>query len=207
MGILKSFSSACLAVLLSLPIVADAAEHVWQRIRQDQGVVTYSSALSGSDIIAVKAVVQINAGMEEVLAVLDDAAYRKEWVPYLVESRVLKKYSSMDKLEYSLFGSPWPAMDRDFVYRQRLLYRDTEKIVFAMQSEQSDLMPERGEIIRAELIESRYTLSAINNNQTQVELIFSADPKGWLPHWLVNKIQEKLPHQMLRNLRNKIEGK
>jgi len=199
------FFQVCVLSMASLSVAAKEIERSWQLIREDSGVVSYSSETSGAGIIAVRTEVVINADMEKVLSVLDDVAYRKEWVPYLVEARVLKLDSATDKLEYSLFSAPWPATDRDFVYRQRLLHKDNKKIIFTMSMEESDLMAVQEGVIRADLIESQYTLTAISNNQTHVKLVFSADPKGWLPGWLVNMIQEKLPYQMLRNLRNKID--
>ena len=147
----------------------------------------------------------INAGMEKVKSVLDDVANRKDWVPYLVESRVLKKYSDNEKLEYSLFDAPSPASDRDFVYYRQLLHKDATKIVFTMNVRESELMPEQDGVVRADLIESKYTLTALSNKQTKVELIFHADPKGLIPDWIVNIVQRVLPFRMLRNLKMVVE--
>lgn len=127
---------------------------------------------------------------------------RKQWVPYLSQSRVLHRFSENEKLEYSLFRAPWPASDRDFVYRMTLLHQDDVTISYSMVSEIHSLMPENDGVIRADLIESIYTLTAIDAQQTQVELIFLADPKGWLPVWIINIIQKALPYLMLKNLRD-----
>ncbi|MCW8830584.1 MAG: START domain-containing protein, partial [Gammaproteobacteria bacterium] len=121
------------------------------------------------------------------------------------ESRVLKNFSDTEKLEYSLFAAPWPASDRDFVYRKKLLHKDDEKIIFVMKVEESELMPEQDGVVRAEMIESLYTLTSITDKQTNVELIFYADPKGWLPDWVINKIQQVLPYRMLRGLKARSE--
>ena len=76
-----------------------------------------------------------------------------------------------------------------------------------MKSETSPLMPVNDDLIRAELIESIYTLTALKKNKTHVQLIFFADPKGWLPTWIINIIQKALPYMMLQNLRELAQGK
>ena len=212
MSILKAVAVLMLSlcVCCSLALASDQdrqKEHVstWQKIKNRHGVIVYSHEVNDSDIIKVKAEVLINAGMEKVKSVLDDVANRKDWVPYLVESRVLKKYSDNEKLEYSLFDAPSPASDRDFVYYRQLLHKDATKIVFTMNVRESELMPEQDGVVRADLIESKYTLTALSNKQTKVELIFHADPKGLIPDWIVNIVQRVLPFRMLRNLKMVVE--
>ncbi len=183
----------------------EETEQSWEKIREENGVVVYSKEIDGSDIIKVKTQVVINVDMQILQSILDDVSFRQKWVPYLAESRILKKISDTEKLEYSLFVAPWPASDRDFVYRQKLLHKDDEKIIFVMNVEETDLMPEQGGVVRADMIESRYTLTSLTDSQTNVELIFYADPKGWLPDWVVNKIQQVLPYRMLRRLKIKSE--
>jgi hypothetical protein len=67
-------------------------------------------------------------------------------------------------------------------------------------------MPEQKGMVRAQLIESYYTLTALNKQQTNVELVFHADPKGWVPIWIVNIIQRVLPYMILKNLKEVAEG-
>ena len=183
------------------------APPVWEKVSADEGVIVYAQEIDGSEIIKVKTRVVINAPMKQILSILDDVPHRKDWIPYLEESRILKTISATEKMEYSLFAAPWPASDRDFVYSLSLAHRDKEKVIYSMKSDINDLMPENEDQVRAELIESQYTLTVIDENQTNVELIFYADPKGWLPNWIINIIQKVLPYRMLRNLRDKAEGK
>jgi len=192
--------------MISLEVISDEASQPWEKIKEEDGVVVYSRDIDGSDIIKVKTQVVIDANMAVIRSILDDVSNRKKWVPFLEESRILNKYSITEKLEYSHFTAPWPASDRDFIYRHRLLYEDDKKIVFLMNVVEDELMPAQNGIVRADMIESQYTLLSLNNNKTKVELIFYADPKGWLPDWLINKIQQLLPYRMLLNLKGVAEN-
>ncbi|NOZ37056.1 MAG: hypothetical protein GXP11_03115 [Gammaproteobacteria bacterium] len=180
---------------------AQKQESDWQKIRDEDGIQVYSAAVSDSDIIKVKTEVIIAAPLEHIRQILDDAPQRSRWIPYLEQSKVLQHISDTQRLEYSHFDAPWPASDRDFVYRIRLQHKNNNQLIFQMQSERSPLMPEQTGIVRAELIESVYTLSALQPQKTRVELVFHADFRGWLPDWVINIVQRHLPFMMLKNLR------
>ncbi|MDT8453216.1 MAG: START domain-containing protein [Gammaproteobacteria bacterium] len=186
-------------------LLAETTSSSWEKIREEQGIVVYAQEIEGSDVVRVKTQMVIEASLEEVQAFIEDISKRKKWVPFLAEARILKDYSPTERLEYTLFEAPWPASDRDFVYRRKLIYKDDEKIVMEVTSEESELMPEQDETVRAEILESRYTLLAVNDNKTKAELIFHADLKGWLPNWIINRIQQALPFRMLQNLRLQVE--
>lgn len=177
----------------------------WEKVKQEDGVTVYINKTGDSQIVRVKTEVTINSPITNIQTILDDVDNRKEWVPFLTESRVLHDFSPTEKLEYSIFYGPWPAYDRDFVYRITLNYKDNHKIIYSMISEISPFMHEQEDKVRAQLIESYYTLIALDDKTTQVELIFHADPKGYLPVWIVNIIQRVLPYLILKNLKELAE--
>jgi len=178
----------------------------WQLVKNKQNITVYTKAVPGSDILKVRTQVIINAGINQIRAILDNAPHRKHWIPYLKNSTIAHAFSNTEKLEYSHFSAPWPASDRDFVYRLRLVHQDENKLIYHMKSEDSPLLPVDDDMIRADLIESMYTLTGLTEKQTQVELVFHADPKGWLPVWIINIIQKTLPYMILRNLREQASG-
>lgn len=73
-----------------------------------------------------------------------------------------------------------------------------------MKSEPASSLPEQKGVVRAQLLESSYSLTALNEGQTRVELIFHADPRGWLPLWIVNIIHRTFPFRVLENLREQV---
>ena len=198
---MKQSTSIPFFILLTCVAWNSHAETQWEKVRDKSGISVYTSETDNSDIIKVKTRVIIDASLKHIQQILDNAPMRNQWVPYLAHSRIIHRFSDNERLEYSLFSAPWPASDRDFVYRMTLLHQDDDKISYSMVSEVHSLMPENKDIVRAELIESIYTLTAIDNQKTHVELIFQADPKGWLPVWVINIIQKALPYLILRNLR------
>ncbi|MDH5471982.1 MAG: START domain-containing protein [Gammaproteobacteria bacterium] len=209
--IFRPFS--CLSICLALIFFnASQASNLtdspaWTLVKDKQGIQVFTHKTTDRDILKVKTQITINADIHQIQAILNDISHRKNWIPYLNNSTIIYSFSATEKLEHAHFSAPWPASDRDFVYRIRLLHEDKNKLIYYMTSEDSPLLPVHNDIIRAKLIESRYTLSALNEQQTQVELIFHADPKGWLPVWIINIIQKTLPYLILRNLRDQLAKK
>jgi hypothetical protein len=173
----------------------------WHLARHSDGIQVYTMDVSGSKIIKVKTRVTIATPMQHIQRILDNVPQRKDWVPYLQHSAIIETLDDGSRIEHSIFAAPWPAADRDFTYRMVRGRQDAERQVYTMKSTTTEQMPDQPDIIRAELIDSRYSLRATGAERTEVELIFYADPKGWLPNWIINIIQQVLPYRMLKNLR------
>lgn len=180
----------------------------WKKTRDINGIQVYSIAIQDTAIVKARAVAIINAPLDKIQRLVNTLAQRPQWVPYLKYSRIIEKISETEHIEYSLFSAPWPASDRDFVYRvkrSQQLVDDQLQLSYQMQSVSHGEMPLQSDLIRGEIFSSVYRLTAINAGQTRVELIYHADPKGWLPNWIVNIIQRAFPFRMLRNLKQQLE--
>lgn len=199
-----------LSVLVLMPwMIASAAVQPpacgpgWEQVKQEQGIRLCTTSVPGTPLLKVKTAMDVAAKINRVEAILQAVQQRKDWVPYLAESRVLTPWEDHRRLEYSLFSAPWPASDRDFVYSVERYRRSDGARVYHMYSVTSALMPVNPGRVRAELMESTYILSVPAPGMTRVELVFHADPGGWLPDWIINIIQKVLPYRMLYNLRQR----
>ncbi len=195
-----------LGLLFSQQAGASEDRAGWKLVKDKNNIQVYTLKVADSDILKAKTTTIINAPMERIQALLDDVKNRHKWVPYLKKSEAITEYKNNKRLEYSLFAAPWPASDRDFVYQLELISDLEKQRIYKMVSVVSELMPENKDNIRAELYESNYTLTAINENTTRIELTFHVNPKGWLPDWLINIIQRILPYKILQNLASEAVG-
>lgn len=188
------------------PLSGDAQ---WKKIKDENGIQVYSIAMQDTAIVKARALATINAPLEKIKQLVDDFSQRPQWVPYLKHSKIIEKISPAEHIEYSLFSAPWPASNRDFVYRVEYVQQqvgNSLQLSYRMQSVAHRAMPLRPGLVRGEIFSSVYKLTAINAGQTRVELIYHADPKGWLPNWIVNIIQRGFPFRMMRNLRQQLEA-
>lgn len=194
--------SGLLWLLLSAVVIADESP-AWQPAAEVDGV-RLLQAVEEDGRVKVRAVTVLDVPVTAVKAVLDDLASHPDWVPYLVETRELARPAPGELLLHSRFDAPWPARDRDFVYRSRVSRDAAGRIVYRLKSVQSPLMPERDDYIRAILIEGLYTVEPKDKNSARVEFMFHADPRGTLPLWIVNIVQRRFPFQALLGLREQL---
>lgn len=173
----------------------------WQELKKADDIQLYSRSATDTAILKVKAITVIDANINRIKAIIDDVANQSDWLPYLAETRVLEQKSATDRLLYSRFNALWPARDRDVVYRVRVIQHEDGSITYLQQSQQSSLMPEQDDYVRATLVQGSYNLMPIAGNQTQVELLLHANPLGKLPLWIVNIIKQRLPFELLKGLR------
>ena len=152
-----------------------------------------------------KGLVTVDASPDAIVRVLDDNAGHVQWLPYLLESRRVEAIDDKERLEYNLFDAPWPASNRDFVFRVTA-YPDAKSgdILFIMKSEPSPLLPEQDGIVRGILLESTFRLIKLAPGKTKIELLFQADPKGWIPLWIVNIVQRAWPYRVLKGLQKQV---
>lgn len=197
-----------LSILMLTPAyhnISSAAEIPWKKIKENNDISLYVAKSDDSAIIKVKTSTIIHASVTTIQQILGNHQQRILWVPYLKQSKLLLSASATEQIEYAHFLAPWPASDRDFVYRMTLLALNEGTISYSMKSEASSLFPEFNSIIRAELIESQYSLYRLTPDKTRVDLVFHADLKGWVPVWIINIVQKTLPYRMLINLKNLAE--
>jgi len=191
--------------VLFLACFPAAATVDWEEVKNQDGIRVYTRETTDSPILMARGICVIEASAEAVLAVLDDNSSHPRWVPFLMESQRLKAFSRTERLEYNRFEAPWPASNRDFVYRAKATPdKGNRVIVFSMKSEQSALKPEQEDTVRGTLLESTFTLTALSPTQTQVELRFHADPNGWIPNWITNIIQRTWPYFVLQGLQSEV---
>ena len=178
------------------------AEAEWEEVSCRNGIRVLSREMPGSDIIAFRGDVTINADIGTVINVINDKQRRREWVDRLLESSTLAQDSSLESIEYTKISCPWPISDRDFVFRSTT-YLDEERgrVVMDMSSVDYPDMPPIEGVVRGETRHSVYSLTRIEKGLTRVEVEFYGDPKGWVPAWVANVFQKRWPEITLTRLR------
>ena len=190
----------CLFCLWLSTAAAETDQAEWQVLEKADGIQLYSSSVTDTGILKLKAVAVIDADISRIKAVIDNAAHYPEWMPYLIETRVLEQQSTTEQLLYSRFDATWPARDRDLIYRVSVIQHEDGSISYQQQSQLSALMPVQDEYVRATLMQGGYQLTPVDGNQTQVEMLLHADPHGKLPLWITNVVQQRLVFESLQGL-------
>jgi hypothetical protein len=168
----------------------------------DDGITTYRREIPGSPLVGFRGETTITAPIGKVAAVLDDVKRKTEWMYHLEESKMVKKISDLERIEYNHTFVP-VFTDRDFVYHAKVTPNPQKKqLVLVVNSVVDPAMPEHEKYVRGELKDTVYVLTALENNtKTHIDVVVNADPKGLIPKGLVNLFQKKWPRNTLEGIR------
>ncbi len=195
-----------LALVLSCftPEVSRASE--WEKVSEDRGITTFRKEIPGSPIVAFKGEAEIGASIPRIIGVLEAIQRENEWMAGVVESHNIEQRTESDRFEYNRTETPWPLQDRDFVIHTRTTLERTPvpTVRIQMNSEPHSKKPHQPGVVRAELIDSSFTLRQITPLRTLFTCEIQADPKGVIPKWAVNLFQRSWPFRTISGLRQQL---
>jgi len=197
-------TGALLALVLG-GVLAEASPPLvlhWEKIRDKDGITVYRSAVPGTAVVAFKGEGRVEAPLLRVAHVIIDPSRGTEWVASLAESRVLRRTSPFEFLEYDRFSMPLFVKERDFVSKVTVepdVSRRT--VVVRFVSVEDAAMPPNTRCVRGQLVRSVFELSEDGPGATRVRAEILCDPRGSLPKWLVNFFQKSWPVDTLQALR------
>lgn len=176
----------------------------WTLLEDSDGIQVFKKEIPGSDVIAFQGKTTIEASAEKLWWVLEDAKHEHEWVDRLAVNVVLEQSSPFERVQYQSFDLPWPISDRDFVYRATCSQPEKGVFHILLNSVEHSKSP-RSTGVRGDIIESSIILEKKGEDLTHVTVEILSDPKGLIPVWLVNLLQESWPRETLIGMRNQIK--
>lgn len=201
--------SSIIFTFLSNPAWArsDWAKDGWEMVSQKDEIKVFRKSFEGSSVKGVGGEAFVEAPISKILWVLMDHEHKNEWIDKFQKAYTIEELSPLVHIQYASFDMPFPVTDRDFVYRYEFSVDPEENaVVVDVKSERHPKAPEATSIgVRGEIINGRYILYPEGPNRTFVKAEYLADPKGYLPAWVVNLVQKQWPYKTLAGLRLQVQ--
>lgn len=177
------------------------AKQEWKLIKEKDQVKIFSMEAEGVDVLAFRSVGVLNAPVDQVMELLRRVELSTKWMPRLQEKYVIRDVSDYEAVTYSINDLPWPFTDREMVLNNRLVvHKKTNNMVVEIFSVEDEKAKRRKKSIRAQVYLGQTWIKAINEKQTEVEVVILIDPKGKIPKWLVNLLQKNMPYKLLKGI-------
>lgn len=165
----------------------------WQQRLDSSRIKIYSRPRQGSDFEEFKAVAQINAPLNNIMAVMANPNSCVEWVHGCTVSYGFDELSFNQRHAYSVNDLPWPFRDRDYVLEINTS-NDPETGLIEMRMYAVDgKKPASDDKVRVEAAETIYFFRAIDDETTEMVWLQHTEPAGSLPSWLVNALIIDIP--------------
>lgn len=171
----------------------------WEHLYVEDGIAMYVAL--DAPLPTYKAEGTIPVGLLELLAVIADVPRRPEWLPDILESRILEGGIESSVVIYERFRMPGPIANRDCVVRS-VIEKDYARGVVTVTFEQVEHhdMPPNDEHIRMPVVRGLMRYRFIDAHRTAAYYQTTLDVGGSLPRWLVRLATKRVPIFTLQSL-------
>lgn len=185
-------------MMLSQVVAADGG--TWEKVGKKDGVMVSKKEVPNSDLLAFRGVVVHDIHIGQVMTTFIDETQRSKWVDRYAAHRTLAK-TDRTQTYWIHFSLPFPISDRDYVLYSEGHPDPAKKVVITkIKSVVNPKAPEDDCCVRAEVYGTYYKFEALPGGKTKLTVEVHTNPKGLLPGWLINSIQEDWPSKTLNAL-------
>ena len=199
----KLFMSLCFLLLLQFQLTGQGQ---WELIKDKDGIQVFTRANTVSSFKEFKASMQIEAGINEFLAVLYDVKGLTNWGYNIKESKLLSRPDDMNQTYYAVAKAPWPYKDRDGIYENQVTWNKESKILRVRIDMLEDDIELRDDYIRMDGY-GYWQLREISEGKLEVIFQMQVDPGGSIKAWMANMFVTDSPYQTMQGLREIIQKK
>lgn len=182
----------------------------WQLIKDENNIQVYKRSLNNTSLVSFKGIGIVNARYDKVLQVILDPNRAKTWGKDLKESKILKWIDKpLEFVEYNEIEMPAFINNRDFVSKIKITIDTGSKIIKVNYiKDKSYIFPIKEDNVLGDVTGSYFTVSPVQNGKkTKLVGVAIADPKGLIPHWVVNLFQSDWAYETIMGIKEQLRKK
>lgn len=180
---------------VALPTLADDGD--WELRKDDDGIRVWTRPVPGSALDEFRGQTEYQVTLHDLVVVMRDADKLVSWMPDCKASRLIERNNG-EQWHYMQTDLPWPAKDRDGVYRTTYLAQADGSVKVLIEGV-PDYLPKTDGLIRIGGAEGFWMLEPAGDT-VRVTYQLHVDPGGSLPAWLVNQEVIAQPYKTLKAL-------
>merc|ERR1712228_823765 len=173
-----------------------------QHKTNDKDIVIESAYIKKSNIMTVRSSVTVPVSCDDFYDFVNakkDNIFNaiKKCDAMNIDIFAVQRYDEDHCLVYSAYNAPIPKVvfPRDFCYlNSRKLYKSYKKsshylavdVCYSVDSSFPHYVPLHADRVRAHLFMAGLLFEKIDEHNSRAYYVMQLDPKGWIPHWIVN---------------------
>ena len=175
--------------------------HIQKCCEQSFGV--WMREKPGSEVREVRAVGEIDAPPEAVYAVITDFEHYAAFMPYLEDSKVVRR-TDAEVVTWAIMNAPMVSR-RDWVVAVKL---DPAKKAGTSWTVSSEGPPESDRAVRLKVNDGSWTLDPIDGGKrTRATYYLYTNPGGSIPSWVANKANTMALPDLFEAIRKRAAGR
>ena len=182
-------------------VSADLFDIEWELKRDKDAIQIYTGDVAGSKFKAVKAIMELDTTLAELVALVRDAKACSDWADLCKKAEHVEILSATEMFVYTLNDLPWPVSDRDAVAHIVWSQDPSTHSVTMRATVTSDKLPKRKGVVRLTYGVTSWTFTPLADGKVSVLSHAHVDPAGATPAWLTNRLLVDSPYVTLDNMR------
>ncbi len=203
MGRSRLFLSVCFLFMLQFQAFG---QEPWKLIKDKMGIQVFTRTNTVSSFKEFKAIMQIEAEVNQFLAVLYDVKGLTEWGYNIKESKLINRPDNMSQTYYAVAKAPWPYKDRDGIYLNQISWNKESKVLLVDIEILQQGFEMNEDYVRMDGY-GYWQIKAVSDSKMEVVFQMQIDPGGSIKAWLANMFVTDSPYETMLGLRNIIQKK
>jgi hypothetical protein len=185
----------------------------WEKYKSENGITGYERKVKDSKYIETRSETVISTPIENLLEVIKDVSSFPKWMYDCKQAIELQNNNDHSRLIYIVQRSPLGSPDRDVIVQANSMVNwKMGTYIISLHSINHDLsqyLDIKTDQHRQKMAEyrGRWEFHLIDRDKTKVIYTVFADPGGYLPAFLVNRIIRKVSFFSLSGLKSIVKNK
>ena len=198
---MKSVSLIAFFLISFLPVYC---QNDWEKETYENGIQAYSRIKEGKDYYEFRTVFTTKSTIYKAKKLISNIANLKNWLPSTLESKLLEKVSDTEFYGYTVSDAPWPASDRDLVFKMTIKRHSSKSYTITLKGE-PDYYPLQSGKVRVQEYIAVWKIDLIDDNLIEIDYTASFDPGSSYPNWLIKNSMIEARMETSLNFRKELE--
>jgi len=179
-------------------------DELWGKADTSQkGLEIFTAQREGEPITFLRGRAEIPTTAKAVFEFIKDSELCMRILdPMCYEFEIVEQVDEVRSVLYGIFQTPFPLANRDFVWAAQDVWREDEQIGIScgISVEHDDKPDNVPGVVRGELRTSGYFMQTNKDKENTciVNYVVLADPKGFIPVWVVNLVVKDQAKNLIR---------
>jgi len=157
------------------------------------------------NLIEIHASANITSSLSAALLFLQDTDIIPNWLANAHSSKVLVKLSEQENISKTTFDAFWPIKKREMIVRSRYWQNSDLSVEVVIEDEYEDYQQYANtNNIPINIISAYWKLTPSGKNTINIKHTIIANPNGYVPSWLANRIALNAMWQSLLNIEKQL---
>jgi hypothetical protein len=184
--------------------ISAIAQGDWQKETNENGIQAYSRIKEGKDYYEFRTVFTTESTIYKAKKLITNIDGLKNWLPSTLESTLLEKVSDTEFYGYTVTDTPWPASNRDLVFKMTVKRHSSKSYTITLKGE-PDYYPPQSDNVRVLEYLAIWKIDLKGENLIEIDYTASFDPGSTYPNWLIKNSMVEARMETSLNFRKQLE--